>query len=265
VSHPPLGAVVAVSRGVKTYLESFRFLHPVNVHVINHGVNGEWLRAQIGAPFGLRRRLGVAAQALIVAVMANLRPYKRFDLVVRATEMLAGRNVHFVHLGEDRGWRAKAERLRNLHFLGYQKSPWSILDEADVFATTAHNEAFGRSNLEAMALGKPLIGSDAGGLPDLIEDGVNGRLFESKNAEDFADKVSFYEQDRDAVEQHSRNALDLAKRRFSSEVMADEYFSLYRQVLESFRKERGLFAIFVLLQVLIERAAFAPEPTSLPL
>ena len=235
VRNPDLDAVVAVSGAVKRYLGSFAWLKPQNVRVMNHGIDYEWVRAQTRQPYGLREKLGLGPAVLIVALMANLRPYKRFDLVIKAAEQLASRPIQFVHLGDDHGWRQRAAHLRNLHFLGPVAAPWPIIAEADVFATTAHNEAFGRSNLEALACAKPLIGSNSGGLLDLVEDGVNGRLFESTDAADFAAKVLFYEQNRDAVRRHSVNAVDLVKGRFSADTMAANYADLYTQVLAARR------------------------------
>lgn len=231
VRHPGMAAVVAVSLAVKRYLEGFRYLRPRNVRVINHGIDLGWMQSRLTETFGLRERLGIDARALVVVSMANLRPYKRFDLVVEAARRLAGRNVHFVHVGDDHGWRDRAEGIGNLHFLGHQSAPWPIVAEADVFATTAHNEAFGRSNLEALACGKPLIGSDTGGLLDLVEDGVNGRLFASGDAADFAEKVRYYEDNRGAVAQHGDNARASVKQRLSSDGMARRYLDLYAQVL----------------------------------
>ncbi len=233
VRNPGLDAVVAVSGAVKRYLDSFAWLKPHNVRVISHGIDYEWMRSQIRPSYGLREKLGIAPNALIVAMMANLRPYKRFDLVSKAAEQLA--SVHFVHLGNDQGWKQRTAHLRNLHFLGPIAEPWSIIADADVFATTAHNEAFGRSNLEALACAKPLIGANTGGLLDLVEDGVNGRLFESTDAADFAAKILFYDHNRDAVRRHSVNAVDFVKRRFSADTMAANYSDLYTEVLAARR------------------------------
>ena len=233
VRNPGLDAVVAVSGAVKRYLDSFRWLKPRNVRVISHGIDYEWMRSQTRSSYGLREKLGIGRNALIVGVMANLRPYKRFDLVIRAAEQLP--LVHFVHLGDDHGWRQRTAHLRNVHFLGPIAEPWSIIAEADVFATTAHNEAFGRSNLEALACAKPLIGANSGGLLDLVEDGVNGRLFESTDAADFAAKILFYDRDRDAVRRHSVNAVHLVKGRLSADTMAANYADLYTDVLAARR------------------------------
>ena len=228
VRNPNLAATAAVSGAVKEYLEGFRLLRPQNVHVISHGINRAWVDAQKTERYDLRAKLGLAGDAFIVLSMASLRPYKHFELVVSAAKMLEDHPIHFVHAGNAKHWVDKASA--NIHFLGHQTKPFPILDAADVFVSTSHNEAFGRSNLEAMACGKPLVGSRTGGLLDLIEDGVNGRLFESCDARDFADKVSFYHRDRDAVKAHGAAAIQRVADRFATEVMVRQYVDLYRAV-----------------------------------
>ena len=231
VRSPNLAAVAAVSTAVKEYLEGFKILRPHNVHVLSHGINRAWVDAQKTDHYDFRAKLGLADDAFIVLSMSSLRPYKRFEVIVRAAKMLEGYPIHFVHAGDAKRWVDKAST--NIHFLGHQKKPFPILAATDIFVSTSHNEAFGRANLEAMACGKPLIGSRTGGLLDLIEDGVNGRLFESRDARDFADKVLFYYEDRDAVKAHGAASIARVADRFATEVMVRQYFDLYRSVRSS--------------------------------
>ena len=183
----------------------------------------------------LRASLGLPDDAFIVLSMASLRPYKHFEVIVSAAKMLEGYPIHFVHAGNAKQWVDKASA--NVHFLGHQSKPFPILAATDIFASTSHNEAFGRSNLEAMACGKPLIGSRTGGLLDLIEDGVNGRFFESCDARDFADKVLFYYRDREAVKAHGAAAIARVAERFATEVMVRQYVDLYRLVRSRPRRQ----------------------------
>ena len=233
--NPSLAAVAAVSEAVRTYLESFRFFRARNVRVMHHGINRDWVASQLTVPFGLRNMLGIGDDALIVASLAALRPVKRFELILDAAERLRDRPVHFVHIGSPRGWDEKARHLPKVHFLGQRNEPLPILADADVFAMTSHNEAFGRANLEAMACGKPVIGSNTGGLLDLVDDGVTGRLFETDATGAFAAAVADYCDNRETVGQHGAAALERVARLFSTETMASNYLRLYRDVLNARR------------------------------
>jgi len=231
--NPNLAAVAAVSTEVKRYLESFRFLKARNVHVIHHGINREWVRSRCAEPYGLREELGIDRDALIVASMAALRSVKRFDYIAHAAAKLEHLPIHFVHLGDPKGWDEKARHLPKIHFLGQRPEPFPILAESDVFAMTSHNEAFGRANLEAMACGKAVIGSNTGGLLDIVEPGVTGELFETSSKDDFAACVERYFRDRSRVAEHGRNALERVDALFTTERMAAGYLGLYRSVLAS--------------------------------
>lgn len=229
--NPGLAAVAAVSRAVKAYLESFAVLQPNNVRVVHHGIDRGWVDSELRQRYNLRPKLDIPADALIVISMAALRPVKRFEYIVHAAEQLEELPIHFVHIGEPRGWDDKARHLPKVRFLGRQAAPLPILADGDVFAMTSHNEAFGRANLEAMACGKPVIGSDTGGLLDLVEPGVTGQLFATARPDDFALAVRRYCEDRNSVLEHGKNALARVDRLFSSERMARDYLRLYADVL----------------------------------
>ena len=231
VRSPKLAVVAAVSAAVKDYLDSFWLLKPKNTRVISHGINREWIASRCGEPIGLRAKLGLDEDTFVVASMAKLRPYKHFEVVAEAAKQLKSHPIHFVHLGNPKGWDERTRDIENIHFLGHQTRPFAIISEADVFATTSENEAFGRSNLEAMALGKPLIGSSTGGLLDLIDEGLTGRFFKTRDAADFARQVSAYYEDRSLVDEHRANALRHIDERFSSKRMAENYLKLYEDAL----------------------------------
>jgi len=231
VRNPTLAAVAVVSSEVKRYLDSFRFLRPRNVRVIPHGINCAWVDVQLASAAPLREQLGIPSDALIVASMAALRPVKRFNYIVHAARRLQSQPVHFVHIGEPRGWDQRTAGLPNIHFLGQQTEPLPLLAAADVFAMTSHNEAFGRANLEAMACGMPVVGSNTGGLLDLVEPGVTGELFDTASPDSFADCIERYCHDRERIAIHGRNARARVEARFTTEHMTAAYLALYRDVL----------------------------------
>jgi glycosyltransferase involved in cell wall biosynthesis len=231
VRNPNLSAVAAVSTEVKRYLESFRFLPARNVRVLHHGINRAWVDPQRQTPYPLRRQLGIPDNALIVASMAILRRVKRFEFVVHAARKLREHPVHFVHIGDPRGWDRRTPDLPHIHFLGQQPHPIPILAAADVFAMVTHNEAFGRATLEAMACGKPVIGSNTGGLLDLVVPGKTGELFDTTSPDDFAACIEKYLRRRERVVEHGRNALARVDAMFTTENMLTRYLDLYSELL----------------------------------
>ena len=86
---------------------------------------------------------------------------------------------------------------------------------------------------EAFALGKPVLGSNRGGIPELVEDGVNGLLFEAGNVSDLATKIE-YLLDRPAlIEEMGRNARTRAEREFDLDMHYERIMGVYSHVLET--------------------------------
>ncbi|HTX42441.1 MAG TPA: N-acetyl-alpha-D-glucosaminyl L-malate synthase BshA [Acidobacteriaceae bacterium] len=120
----------------------------------------------------------------ILVHLSNFRPVKRTADVVRifahvARELPA--RLLMIGDGPDRStaeWIAHSEGIQDrVHFLGKQSSVSEILPLADLLLLPSELESFGLVALEAMACRVPTIATRVGGVPELIDDGVTGRLF----------------------------------------------------------------------------------------
>ncbi len=87
-------------------------------------------------------------------------------------------------------------------------------NQMDIFAfTTRLDESLGLVGLESMACGVPVVGSNIGGLPSYISDGVNGKLFEAGNSEELAKCIEFFMMiEKDEFSKYKTQALETAKR-----------------------------------------------------
>ncbi len=82
-----------------------------------------------------------------------------------------------------------AERMNiadRVHFLGWRKDIYSVVNNSDVILLCSESESFGMVLVEAMTLGKPCIGANVGGIPEVIEDRKSGLLFERGSPESLA-------------------------------------------------------------------------------
>ncbi len=118
----------------------------------------------------------------VITHVSNFRPVKRVDEVVRAFAVLRRRHKAVLALVGDGPELPQSEHLArelgirgDLRVLGQQK-PEPILQASDLFLLPSRAESFGLSALEAMACGCPVLGYAAGGLPEVVEDGVTGVL-----------------------------------------------------------------------------------------
>lgn len=107
---------------------------------------------------------------------------------------------------------------------------------ADVFVLPSINldgqtEGLGVVLLEAMACGTPIIGSNVGGIQDIIEDGYNGFLVPEKSSEDLAGKILELLSNKKLAEEFSVNGLKIVRERFSWEIVGERFIKIYEAVL----------------------------------
>jgi N-acetyl-alpha-D-glucosaminyl L-malate synthase BshA len=131
-----------------------------------------------------RDRLAFAApEQKILLHISNMRPVKRVLDAVRILERVAQESPAVLLMVGEGPERSSAQALARrlglqdrVRFLGTQERIEEIAGMADVFLLPSELESFGLSALEAMACGVPVVGSNAGGLPELVEEGVTGFL-----------------------------------------------------------------------------------------
>jgi L-malate glycosyltransferase len=117
----------------------------------------------------------------------------------------------------------------------------SFYHSADVFVLPSINkvgktEALGVVLLEAMASGCPVIGSNVGGIPDIITDGENGFLVEEQRPDILAEKIVEILKDGRLREKFRRNGLTRVHESFSWKRISKKFSSLYHQILDSQKK-----------------------------
>jgi len=146
--------------------------------VLVHGIDLPATRA-VASPARraeMRRSLGVADDALVLATVANFRAQKDYPTLFRACLLLKQRGVPFVLLAVGQG--PLESEMRELHatlglgasvqLLGYRADPVEVLAAADVFVLASRWEGLPVALMEAAALGLPAVLTEVGGMPDAL-------------------------------------------------------------------------------------------------
>lgn len=134
------------------------------------------------------------SDAFLVIHAANMLGHKGFDVTIEAARHLSTQDntVHFALLGDGtirQDLEKQASGLSNVSFVGKQSEMGNWFAAADMLVHPSYSEGLGSVILEALEAGLPVAASNAGGIPDIIEDNQSGLLIESGNGEQLAQAI----------------------------------------------------------------------------
>ena len=188
----------------------------------------------------LRRELGIPDRSAVVGTAGRLVPVKGSGFLLQAVGQVisehpdtylvfAGDGPLRKNLAKDAVDRGLAKKII---FTGWRDDMARVLSVFDVFCLPSLNEGMGRVLVEAMALGKPVVASDAGGIPDLIIPGKNGILVPPQDPEELARQIRFLIENREEREKLGRAGKEMASA-YSDEVMVKKIAELYEKALKT--------------------------------
>lgn len=170
---------LAVSADDRRKMIEIERIAPSRIQVLANGIRVPKVTGN-----DVRGELGIPAGAPLVASVGNLRPQKAYDVLVHAAAILRQEHpdLRVVIVGEG-SERPQLEALigelglgETVLLLGERRDAPDVVSAADVVVNSSSFEGSPLSVLEYMALEKPIVATRVGGTPDLIEDGVHGRL-----------------------------------------------------------------------------------------
>jgi glycosyltransferase involved in cell wall biosynthesis len=173
----------------------------------------------------------------LIIQAANLLKHKGFDVTLKAAKILQeqGSQVHFLLLGtgpEKEALIKQAEGLSNVSFMGKQDDMGTWFASANLLIHPSYSEGLGSVILEAMAAGLPVIGSRAGGIPDIIEDEVSGLLINPGDAVALANAIKRIVESESLRKQLLVGAREKLKR-FDIAHTTKSYISVYTAILDT--------------------------------
>lgn len=146
------------------------------------------------------------------------------DAILAVAELTArGHDVELLIVGQrEQGYFEKLQAIvderglgTHVRFENFQDDPYPVIAAADVVLVCSRKEAFGRTALEAMLLGKPVIASNAGGLPEIVSDGITGFLYRPGDVGELANKIQQLIADPELMQQMGKRGQEVARRRFT--------------------------------------------------
>ncbi len=184
----------------------------------------------------VRRELGVNDKIMILH-SSNLRPMKRIDLLLEAIALVPSRDLFKLVILAGGDFTPFMDQVRSLGLEDVVIVRENVLEiedylqAADLGLYSSESESFCLSILEAMFFGCPSVSTSVGGIPEVVEDGVNGLLVPFGNANSLATAVQKLIQDTDLRKTLGQNARKTAQTKFSSEVIIPRYEALYHGLM----------------------------------
>jgi N-acetyl-alpha-D-glucosaminyl L-malate synthase BshA len=170
--------------------------------------------------------------------VSNFRPVKRVRDIIRIFAKVRRALPSVLVMVGDGPERVQAEEEAvdlgvqdEVFFLGKIDAVAPLLANADLFLLPSQTESFGLSALEALACGVPVVASRAGGIPEVVQDGVTGALREVGDVDGMADAAIAILTDRALWTEMSEAAAADARARFSTHDIVSRYEAFYERTL----------------------------------
>lgn len=238
-----LGGIIAVSPSIERDL------------VVGAGVPHDLVRViPSGVDLPASPRLPTARkgnQIPIVGTASALEPIKGLTYFLMAAELIlsSGHDVEFLIAGsgpDEVVLRRAAQHLdiaNSVTFVNYVHEYRQVLETFDVFVMPSLEQGLGTVMLEAMALGKPVVASQVGGIADFFTNGEHALLVPKANHIKLADKIEYLIDNPDKARQLAVNGQRFVRQEFSVERMVRQTAELYREILSSQAATKGKSAV----------------------
>lgn len=239
--------IVAVSKHTKSDLEKWEKIKSEKIIIIYNGIPQfpEYQLKNLNKK--IRFELGIDDNNMIVGSVGRLEAQKNYDLLIKAASIMCQKiaNVKFVIIG-DGSKRLELEKLireqglqNRIILAGWKTNIIDYIKNFDIFVMTSNFEGMPIVLLEAMATKKPIIATNVGGVPEMIESGKNGNIVLSHNPVQFADEIQNLLTDKSSLKRYGENGYQIFANKFTVEKMIQQYEHLY---LDCYRKYLGFTA-----------------------
>lgn len=220
-------AFLAITRGLQEELRArlSPALHD-RIRLLYYGTEPPRLLTAAGKA-QLRKAHGIGRGQTVIGMFGQVFEDKGQHLLVEALGRMRGEELRFhaliVGAAHEPSYparlRARAAELGlgdDLEFVDFVQEPQALMQICDVVVLASRDETFGLVLIEAMSVGTAVIGSDAGGVPEIIDDGRTGLLFRTGDSDDLYAKLALLHGERKRAKALGRAGAQKAARTFSA-------------------------------------------------
>ncbi|MBD7964730.1 N-acetyl-alpha-D-glucosaminyl L-malate synthase BshA [Fictibacillus norfolkensis] len=187
----------------------------------------------------LRQTYGIEENEKVIVHISNFRKVKRLEDVIKSFALIRKElTSKLLLIGNGPELTTVCELVRELDiedevlFLGKQENVGELFSICDLKLLLSEKESFGLVLLEAMACGVPVIGTNIGGIPEVIVDGETGYMVELGCPESVAEKAIALLQDEEKLMAFRENSVRHVKENFLSDKIVSIYEDIYYSLIE---------------------------------
>ena len=235
-----LSGYIAISEAVRTAMLTRREAPPDRIHVVQNGVP-PIDPTLLAAPKDVRQALNVPEDHLLILCAARLEKEKDIGTLLAALSKvnMAHSKVTCLIAGAgslENELSATIERhsfQNTVRLLGFRNDILSLIGACDLFVLPSLAEPFGLVLLQAMALRKPVIATNAGGPREIVVDGGTGLLTPPGDSSAMALAISAFVDDRKSIIMMGDQGYDRFQERFTAKRMSQQMLAIYNGVINS--------------------------------
>ena len=231
--------IIVISDYEKQRLIEEEGISPSKITIIHNGIDLTGYKTEPN--LDIKRQLGLKMDSPVVGILAVFRPQKNHELFIQTADEILKKNkdVYFLLVG-DGETRKQAEDLasklgisKNCLFTGFRKDIPDVISIIDVGVLSSHWEGLPLAVLEYMASSKPVVSTSVGGVPEVVQDGLNGFLVPPGDYKTLAQKINLLLDNKDLALEMGKNGFIRVKQEFTMEAMLKNIEDLYTNILET--------------------------------
>lgn len=239
--------IICVSNFLREELKTRTDIEKNKLVTIYNGINLNQFKPQ-GISLSLRKCWGFKETDFVIGIVSRiweLNTKGHDDLLQIMASYSQAKNWKLLIVGKGKALPALKRRVRQLKllkrvvFAGHQRDVPKVLEAIDVLGFPSSYETFGLAAAEAMAMARPVVAYEVGGIPEVVRQGITGFLVPNRDVDGLAENLNRLYLNREMAVDMGLKGRQVAEELFDSEQMINEITALYEQVLGEQGEERG--------------------------
>jgi glycosyltransferase involved in cell wall biosynthesis len=231
--------IVAVSENVKEDIIRYDSIDPSKIEVIPNGIDVERFNPEKNTA-DIRKEFSLEQDDIVIGFIGRIVPAKGLEYLLNALPYLKEefKSIKLLIVGEgslveELKARAKKNNIfDNILFTGRRRDIPDILASINIFVMPSIAEGLPNALLEAMAMGKPIVTTEVGGIPEIVKNGFNGLLVPPRDTLSLSKAIKELISNDRLAAKLGQAARDLVHDNLSIKAIAQKWQSLYLSILK---------------------------------